>query len=193
VLPRLILASTSSARRAQLARLGLTIECAASGVDEALMKSRRWPAAIIARRLAEAKAKAVFNGRPDAVVIGGDQIATLDGEPFDKPGGHETARMQLRRLSGRTHELATGVAIVGPRGLVSHVEVVRMTMRSLTAHEIDAYLRLDEPYDCAGCYKWEAGGPLLFRGVRTNDPTAILGLPILWVTSTLRSMGYPLP
>jgi len=189
----LILASTSAARRTQLERLGLTVECVAPLVDESAWKSKRWPVRTVARCLAEAKAKAVSERRRDAVVIGGDQIASLDGEPFDKPGSFDTARNHLRRLAGRQHELATGVALAHSGGLSSHVEVVELTMRPLTDSEIDAYLAADEPFECAGCYRWERRGPMLFTSVQTTDPSAILGLPLLWLTAALRSLGYPLP
>jgi len=191
--PPLILASTSAARRTQLERLGLTVECIAPPVDESAWKTKRWPVRTVARRLAEAKAKAVSERRPDAVVIGGDQIASLDGEPFDKPGSFEVARNHLRRLAGRQHELATGVALAHPGGFLSHVEIVELTMRPLTDAEIEAYLAADEPFECAGCYRWERRGPMLFNSICTNDPSAILGLPLLWLTAALRNLGYPMP
>jgi len=147
----------------------------------------------LAKRLAIAKAEAVFERSRDAVVVAGDQIASLDGEPFDKPGDEENAKAQLRRLTGRTLELSTGVAVAHARGIDSHVEQVLMTMRELGDAEIEAYVEQDRPLDCAGCFRWESRGALLFSKVTTNDPTAILGLPIIWLGELLRKLGYRLP
>jgi septum formation protein len=193
VQPTLILASTSPARRAQLDLLGLTFECVSSGLSEDKWKDRRWPVRTTANLLAIAKAEAVYERRPDSVVVGGDQIASLDGEAFDKPGDVENAKRQLRRMSGRTLELSCGVAVVHSRGVASHVEPVRLTMRELGEDEIDAYIEQDNPLDCAGCFRWESRGPLLFSSVAATDPTAILGLPIFWLSATLRSLGFQLP
>lgn len=191
--PKLILASTSPYRMEQLRQIGLAAEAMAPGVNESTWKTRRWPVRTLACLLAEAKAKAVASRFPEAVVIGGDQIASLDGEPFDKPMTMENATAQLRRLSGRTHELATAVAVVNGEDVRVHLEPVLMTMRNLTDREIDDYLGADKPLDCAGCYRWEERGPLLFERVQTEDPTAILGLPMLWLTKMLREMGFRCP
>jgi len=191
--PTVILASASPYRLAQLRQIGVNTQSVPAGIDESLWKSGGLPVRKLAMELARAKAKAVFVRHADAIVIGADQIASLDGEPFDKPGGFEEARRQLSRLSGRTHVLSTAVTIMHPEGRVERVESVRMSMRPLTDDEIDAYLRADEPYDCAGCYRWESKGPLLFSAVRTSDPTAIIGLPLLWLSSALRSLGMRLP
>lgn len=189
----LILASTSEARKSQLERLGIEFVCASSDVNEDELKNRRWPSESTARRLSIAKAKAVFDSRPETIVIGGDQVASCEGEIIDKPGSDDVAKRQLRRMSGRLLELQTGVAIIHPKGVESHVEPVRLAMRELTDDEINAYVERDRPLECAGCFRWESSGPLLFSRVETNDPTAILGLPILWLSAALRKLGYRLP
>jgi septum formation protein len=191
--PPLILASASPARRGQLESLGLRFESVSPEVDEDAWKVRRWPARTLAKRLAVAKAVAVFERRPGSVVIGGDQVATLDGEPFDKPGDVESAKRQLQRLRGRRLELSTAVAVAHEGGIEVHVEPVLLTMRNLGDEEIEAYIEQDQPFDCAGCFRWESRGPLLFTNVSTDDPTAILGLPILWLSQSLRQLGYRLP
>jgi len=191
--PPLILASASPARRGQLESLGIAFESIAPEVDEDAWKERRWPVQTLAKRLALAKALVVFERRPGSVVIGGDQVASLDGEPFDKPGDVENARRQLRRLSGRTFELSTAVAVAHDDGIKVHLEPVQLTMRNLRDDEIETYIEYDRPFDCAGCFRWESRGPLLFSNVSTADPTAILGLPILWLSRTLRELGYRLP
>jgi 7-methyl-GTP pyrophosphatase len=191
--PPLILASASPARREQLESLGLEFAVQTSDVREEEWKNRCWPVRTLAKRLAIAKAEAVFERRRDAVVVAGDQIASLDGQPFDKPGDKENAKMQLRRLNGRTFELSTAVAVAHAGGIDLHVEPVMMTMRELGDAEIEAYIEQDRPFDCAGCFRWESRGPLLFAKVSTNDPTAILGLPIIWLGETLRRLGYRLP
>ena len=191
--PPLILASASPYRLGQLRQLGLAAEAVPSDVDEAEWKAKRWPARTLALELAIAKAAAVAKRFPDAVVIGGDQIASLEGEPFDKPITLDTARTQLRRLSGKTHELLTAAAFIVRGEVQTFIEPVKMTMRSLSDQEIEDYLAADQPLDCAGCYRWELKGPTLFERVETNDPTAILGLPLLWIAKTLRSLGFKLP
>jgi septum formation protein len=191
--PTVILASASPYRLAQLRQIGVDAQSVPAGIEESHWKSRGLPIRRLARELARAKAESVFLRHPDAMVIGADQIASLDGEPFDKPGGFEKARRQLSRLSGRTHLLSTAVTVVHPEGRLEHVESIRMSMRPLTDEEIDSYLRADEPYDCVGCYRWESKGPLLFSAVRTPDPTAIIGLPLIWLSFALRSLGMRLP
>lgn len=187
--PALILASTSRYRRELLARLRVPFECVAPGVDESAL-AQETPARL-ASRLARAKAQAVASRRPDAVVIGADQVADLDGETIGKPGSHERAVAQLRRMSGRTVVFQTAVAVVqASRGFVAEVLVpVAVRFRSLDAATIETYLRAEQPYDCAGSAKSEGIGLALLEAVEADDPTALIGLPLIHTCRLLRGAG----
>lgn len=187
--PALILASTSRYRRELLARLRVPFECVAPGVDESAL-AQETPARL-ASRLARAKAQAVASRRPDAVVIGADQVADLDGETMGKPGSHERAVAQLRRMSGHTVVFQTAVAVVqASRGFVAEVLVpVAVRFRSLDAATIETYLRAEQPYDCAGSAKSEGIGLALLEAVEADDPTALIGLPLIHTCRLLRGAG----
>jgi septum formation protein len=187
--PPLILASTSRYRRELMLRLGLPFTVAAPGVDEAARPGET-PAAT-ALRLSEAKARAVAAGRPEGLVIGSDQVAECDGEPVGKPGTHQAAAAQLQRLSGRTVTFHTGVALVNAAtGRVQHDLVdVASTFRTLSAAEIEAYLAREQPYDCAGSVRSEALGIALFERIASDDPTALIGLPLIALARMLRAEG----
>lgn len=187
--PALILASTSRYRRELLARLRVPFECVAPGVDESALVQET--PARLASRLARAKAQAVASRRPDAVVIGADQVADLDGETIGKPGSHERAVAQLRRMSGRTVVFQTAVAVVqASRGFVAEVLVpVAVRFRSLDAATIETYLRAEQPYDCAGSAKSEGIGLALLEAVEADDPTALIGLPLIHTCRLLRGAG----
>ena len=187
--PTLILASTSRYRRELLQRLRLPFEVVAPGVDETPQPGET-PAAL-AQRLALEKARAVAGQRPAAVVIGSDQVADLDGEPLGKPGTHERALQQLRRMSGRRVVFQTAVAVVREdtgfaRTLLAPVAV---TFRALQEAEIEHYLRAEEPYDCAGSAKSEALGIALLAAIESDDPTALVGLPLIRTCELLRGAG----
>ncbi len=147
----------------------------------------------IARSLARAKAERVFEAYPDALVVGSDQGATLDGQRLDKPGSADRAIDQLRRLRGRQHQLLTAVAIRHPGGLAEFVDVTRLCMRDLDDGEIDRYVAADQPLDCAGSYKIESLGISLFAAIDSEDQTAIQGLPLLRLSAELRQLGLRLP
>lgn len=187
--PALILASTSRYRRELLARLRVPFECVAPGVDESAL-AQETPARL-ASRLARAKAQAIASRRPDAVVIGADQVADLDGETIGKPGSHERAVAQLRRMSGHTVVFQTAVAVVqASRGFVAEVLVpVAVRFRSLDAATIETYLRAEQPYDCAGSAKSEGIGLALLEAVEADDPTALIGLPLIHTCRLLRGAG----
>ncbi len=185
----LVLGSTSRYRRELLARLGLAFSVEAPGVDEAPAVGEV-PAAL-ALRLARAKALAVSARHPKAVVIGSDQVADLDGETIGKPGDHVRAVAQLRRLSGRDVVFHTAVCVrceaTGHEGVASvRIEV---GFRRLTEAEIERYLRLDQPYDCAGSARSESLGVVLLRHMRCDDPTALIGLPLIETARLLREAG----
>ena len=185
--PPLVLASTSRYRRELLQRLRLPFEAVAPGVDETPLAGET-PAGL-AQRLALAKARAVRAMRPGAVVIGSDQVADLDGEPIGKPHTHERAVAQLTRLSGRRVVFQTAVAVLAEgfeRVLLAPV-VVRF--RVLAPAEIEFYLRTEEPYDCAGSAKSETLGIALLEAIESDDPTALVGLPLIRTAALLREAG----
>lgn len=193
-MPDLILASTSRYRRELLARLRLPFACASPGVDEDAVKADgRLSPRQVAETLAEAKARAVAALRPDAVVIGSDQLAHLDGMALGKPGTAANAEAQLARLAGRTHELVTAVCVVHPGGIERHTDIARLAMRRLDAAALARYVAGDQPLDCAGSYKLESQGIALFSSVDCADHTAITGLPLIWVSGVLARLGFAAP
>ena len=187
--PRLVLASTSRYRRELLARLGMPFEVVAPGVDEAALPGEA-PAAT-ALRLAEAKARAVAARIGDGLVVGSDQVADCDGAAIGKPGGHAAAVTLLRRLSGRTIVFHTGVALVDARSGRAHRDRVDVasTFRTLTTDEIERYVAREQPFDCAGAVRSEALGIVLFERIASDDPTALIGLPLIALARMLRSEG----
>jgi len=190
-MPPLILGSTSRYRRGLLERLRLPFEMRAPNVDET-RKPGEAPSAM-AQRLALAKAFDVAARHPGAVVIGSDQVADLDGEPIGKPGTHERAVAQLRAMSGRQVVFQTAVAVVrADRGYErALLAPVRVRFRGLSDAEIETYLRLEQPYDCAGSAKCETLGIALLESIESDDPTALVGLPLIRTCALLREAGLP--
>ncbi|MEO7245577.1 MAG: Maf family nucleotide pyrophosphatase [Rubrivivax sp.] len=187
--PALILGSTSRYRRELLERLRLPFEVVAPAVDET-PRSGEAPAAL-AQRLALAKARAVAAAHPQAIVIGADQVADLDGEPIGKPGDHARATAQLTRLSGRSVVFQTALAVVHAAAGFERAALapVKVRFRSLSAGEIERYLRLEQPYDCAGSAKCETLGIALLASIESDDPTALVGLPLIRTAQLLREAG----
>jgi len=187
--PQLVLASTSIYREALLARLGITFTTAAPGVDETPLPGEA--PARTACRLAEAKARTVAARMPGALVLGSDQIADVDGMAVGKPGNHETAVRQLVALSGRSVVFHTAVALANAATGRCEVRLVDVTtkFRSLTRAAIDAYLLRDAPYDCAASIKAETLGIAIVESIRSDDPTALIGLPLITVVDLLRAEG----
>lgn len=187
--PRLILASTSRYRRELLQRLHLPFEVMSPGVDEAALAAEA--PADLARRLSRAKADAVAQRHPDAVVIGSDQVCELHGEALGKPGTHERAVRQLQRLSGQRAVFHTSVSVVRrSTGYESHAAApVAVQFRVLRAEEIEHYLRTEQPYDCAGSAKCETLGIALLESIDSDDPTALVGLPLIRTARLLREAG----
>lgn len=186
---RLVLASTSPYRRELLARLRLPFEAVAPGVDEAALPGEA--PLETARRLALRKASAVAARDAEAVVIGSDQVAELDGQALGKPGRHDRAVQQLRAMRGRNVRFHTAVAVVcAASGFEQHALVsVRVRFRLLTDAEIEHYLRLEQPYDCAGSAKCETLGIALVEAIESDDPTALVGLPLIRTSELLRAAG----
>jgi septum formation protein len=189
----LILASTSPYRRMLLERFGLPFETARPGTDEASVAGES--PSDRALRLAMAKAEAVAARHPDAVVIGSDQVAAAGHRVLDKPGDAANCRSQLTTLSGTDARFYTGCAVVGPEGSVRlvHVDTTTVFFRSLSAKEIERYVEREKPFDCAGGFKAEALGITLFESIESKDPTALIGLPLIWLAGALRRAGYALP
>jgi septum formation protein len=187
--PPLILGSTSRYRRELLARLRLPFEVVSPQVDETPMPGEA-PAAL-ALRLALAKAHAVAALHPHAVVIGADQVADLAGQAIGKPGTHERAVAQLRQMSGRQVVFQTAVAVVRRDTGFAQVELVpvRVCFRTLGDEEIERYLQLEQPYDCAGSAKCETLGIALLDAIDSDDPTALVGLPLIRTCRMLRAAG----
>jgi septum formation protein len=187
--PPLILGSTSRYRRELLNRLRLPFDVLAPDVDETPRAGER--PADLAVRLATAKAREVAQRRPDAVVIGSDQVADLEGEPIGKPGTHERAVAQLTRMSGRTVVFQTAVCVVrlGIGFERTELAPVKVRFRELTPAEIERYLRAEAPYDCAGSAKSEGLGIALLAAIDSDDPTALVGLPLIRTCELLRQAG----
>ena len=187
--PLLILASTSRYRRDLLARLRLPFQAMSPDTDETPLPGEA-PAAL-AERLALAKARALAGRFPDAVVIGADQVADVDGVAIGKPGDHDRAVEQLRAMSGRTIVFQTALAVV--RASIGFAEVrrapVSVRFRTLTDAEIEFYLRTEQPYDCAGSAKCETLGIALLDAIESDDPTALIGLPLIRTAALLRAAG----
>jgi septum formation protein len=189
----LILASTSVYRQALLARLGLPFETLAPGVNEA-HRAQESPADR-ALRLALEKARAVARAHPQAVVIGADQVAACSGRVLEKPGDAVHSRQQLEVLSGRAALFYTACAVIGGSREVhlAHVDTTSVLVRELSAAEIERYVARERPYDCAGSFRAESLGIALFECIESRDPTALIGLPLIWLAGALREAGFPLP
>lgn len=193
--PTLILASSSRYRRELLQRLRLPFEVQAPDLDETPGHAEA-PAAL-AQRLAAAKAAAVAHGRgqADVVVIGSDQVADLHGQPLGKPGNHARATEQLRAMRGQRVHFQTAVTVLRPRIGYARTLLapVMVQFRALTDDEIERYLVAEQPYDCAGSAKAEALGITLLESIESDDPTALIGLPLIRTCALLREAGLRLP
>ncbi|MDD3785195.1 MAG: Maf family nucleotide pyrophosphatase [Hydrogenophaga sp.] len=187
----LILGSTSRYRRELMTRLNLPFDTDTPQVDETPQPGETPEA--LARRLALAKARDVARRHPEAVVIGSDQVADLDGQPLGKPGNHERAMAQLRRMSGRTVIFQTALAVVClETGFEAQdLAPVKVVFRDLSDAEIDSYLRAEQPYDCAGSAKSEGLGIALLERIDNDDPTALVGLPLIRTCRLIRAAGIP--
>lgn len=183
----LLLASTSSARRALMDSLGVPYRAVAPGVDEQVPDGTGAHEAVAI--LAERKARAVSMKHPDALVIGSDQLVSIEGEALGKPEDRTRARAQLKQLSGREHEIVTGICLIGPGVRELHVEVTRMRLYTLGDEELERYLDLGEWQGCAGAYRVEGAGQALFSEI-DGDRTNVQGLPMLTLVRLLRSVGW---
>lgn len=191
--PRIVLASSSRYREELLGRLQLPFVKEVPAIDESALPGESHVRT--AERLSLLKATAAARRQPDAIVIGADQVAELDGKAIGKPATHTAARQQLLAMRGRTVRFHSGIALLDSargRHLVDCVST-DVTFRQLSEQTIEAYLRLDQPYDCAGSAKIEGLGICLVESVRSDDPTALIGLPLIALTSMLATLGIALP
>lgn len=186
---RIVLASTSVYRRQLLARLGLSFEVINPSVDETPQRGEEAPALVA--RLAEEKARSAGHGEGEALIIGGDQVAVLDGNILGKPGSAEVNRRQLRQSSGRRVQFHTGLCLFATRSQRTQVEVVpfAVTFRPLSDEQIAAYVDREQAFDCAGGFRCEGLGSALFERMEGPDPSALMGLPLLRLTHMLASEG----
>jgi septum formation protein len=193
LLPRLILASSSKYRKILLRRFNIPFDCKAPEIDENA-KNNESPVNLVSR-LAYEKAAYVSNENPQAVVIGSDQIAVFEGKIIGKPGTHPAAKEQLLSFSGQLIEFLTAVSVqCGDTGFEErHVDSTRVSFRHLQVDEIERYLKAETPYDCAGAFKAESLGIVLFEGIKSDDPTALIGLPLIRTAAMLRRAGLRLP
>ncbi len=190
--PELILASASRYRAELLGRIAANFRAVAADVDEVQHPGEA--PVDMAARLAQAKAQAVATRFPGALVIGSDQVPAHGAEVLRKPGSAANAARQLRACSGGQVVFYTGVYVtcINSGYTAAHVDTTTVTFRELSDTEIAAYLALDEPWDCAGSFRSEAAGSLLFRTLDTHDPTALVGLPLIWLGTALRAGGLDL-
>ncbi len=189
----LILASTSKYRKLLLQRLGLPFDCVAPDTDETPGAGES-PLSLVTR-LATQKARSVADKNPTAVVIGSDQLAVLDGQIMGKPGGYQAALKQLSSCSGQSVEFLTAVsAQCRESGFCEqYTDVTRVCFRKLDIEEIESYLEREKPYDCAGSFKSESLGVVLFDRIINEDPSALIGLPLIRTAAILRRAGFKLP
>jgi septum formation protein len=185
----LILASTSPFRKELLERLGLEFQTAAPEVDEAALPGET-PEHLVAR-LAEAKAKAVQKKFSDGLIIGSDQVAVLDNRIITKPGGHDNAVQQLMHASGRKVTFLTGLCLFNARTDRAQVQVIpySVVFRNLQREQVETYLHREQPYNCAGSFKSEGLGIALFQRMEGDDPTSLIGLPLITLIDMLANEG----
>jgi septum formation protein len=190
--PKLLLASTSRYRRALLERFGLPFEALAPGVDETGLPNEE--PMELAHRLARMKAEALAERHPHSIVIGSDQLATYGRLILGKPATEERCCAQLRDMSGQRVNFYTAVHVIDTKANhEAHLDVTTVVFRNLTADEIERYVARERPLDCAGGFKVEGLGITLFERIDSQDPTALIGLPLIWLAGALRRAGLTLP
>ncbi|MBT6326443.1 MAG: septum formation protein Maf [Bdellovibrionales bacterium] len=189
----LILASSSKYRIELLSRLNIPFESKSPEIDEELIKNQIKNPIELVEKLSILKAKKIYKNYPSATIIGSDQIICLDQTIFDKPLSLENAILQLKKLSGNIHSLITAVTIINKKQTVTFHNITLLKMRDLTIQEIEFYVEQDKPLDCAGSYKVESLGISLFDSIDTSDFTSIVGLPLIQLTSNLKSLGFKIP
>lgn len=189
----IILASASRYRQGLLDRFLDDYQTVSPDIDEARLPGEDPES--MAVRLARKKAEVVSSTNHGALIIGADQLAVLGESVLGKPGDHQKAVEQLLAASGKAVRFLTAVCVLDPdsRRRLEHVDRTTVRFRQFDRRMADTYLRHDQPYDCAGSFKIEGAGFVLFESVRTDDPTALIGLPMIWLAGTLKDLGYLLP
>lgn len=193
MIKKIVLASQSPYRKELLSRLNLTFETSPANVDENLFKEQYSDVEKLTEVLAQQKAKKVSTRFPDHLVIGSDQALALDQKIYSKPGTVEMAMAQLEELAGKTHRLVTSVCMLSSEVQVNFTHNTFLTMRDLSKDEIQRYVLVDDPVDCAGSYKIEGLGISLFESIEGGDYTSIIGLPLIQLGQALRELGYSIP
>ena len=190
---KLILASTSPFRKSILEKLGLAFTTEAPDVDEQHLPDES--ATELAKRLSEAKANAVAKNHPNALIIGSDQVALLDGKLLGKPGNHENAVKQLENASGKSVTFYTGLCLINSatNNMQTICDIFRVYFRQLSRQQIENYLQKEQPYNCAGSFKSEAYGIALFEKLEGDDPNTLIGLPLIRLIQLLGNEGIMLP
>jgi len=191
VRPPLILASSSPYRATMLKRLGVPFSTETSGIDETPRPDES-PEALV-RRLAVDKARQIATAHPTALIIGADQVAVLNGRVLGKPGTRERAIEQIQRMSGNAVEYLSGIALVGPGEQRIDIVRTRLQYRRLRQSEIERYVNHDQPLDCAGGMRSESLGISLLDSLSSDDPTALIGMPLIRIARWLREAGYKIP
>ena len=191
--PAVVLASASPYRRGLLDRFLDDYQAVSADIDETNVDGLKPKA--LARHLARKKAETVSMTARNSLIIGADQLAVLDGQVLGKPGDHQKAVEQLLAASGQAVTFRTAVCILDPVGRTryEHVDKTTVRFRQFDRRLAESYLRHDEPYDCAGSFKIEGAGFVLFKSVTTDDPTALIGLPMIWVSDVLLELDYLIP
>jgi septum formation protein len=192
-MPQLILASTSRYRRALLERLGVPFTALAPETPEDMAAGELPPDRAL--RLSIAKAQAIASRHPAAVVIGSDQVAAVGSKILEKPGDAARCRAQLTAASGSSARFHTGCALIGLQAGIRlvHIDTTTVCFRSLTQQEIERYIERERPLDCAGGFRVEGLGISLFESIESRDPTALIGLPLIWLAAALRRAGFLIP
>lgn len=188
----LVLASTSPYRKKLLENRKIPFIARAPLCDEEALKDPHLSAQDLTQKLAQAKAQSLISLYPSAYIIGSDQVLEFEGQIFGKPKTKESALQQLRRLQGQTHRLVTALHIWSPQKTWTHCEIVTLTMHPWSDAELRRYIDQDHPLDCAGSYKLEEKGLILFEKIEATDYESIIGLPLLKLFSILKTEGFPL-
>ena len=191
----LVLASTSAYRRTLLERLGIPFRCRAPLCDESAIQreSTGLDPRRLAAKLALAKASSLAGEEPNSAIIGCDQLVSFGGRIFGKPGTADRAVEQLESMSGQTHELITALVVIRLPDVFHHTDVTRLRMRPLSREALERYVAADRPLDCAGSYKLESRGIVLFDRIESEDHSSVTGLPLIALVTFLRESGFPIP
>ena len=190
---KIILASTSKYRKAQLKNFGLTFDTCSPKIDEEELKKNKLEPKHLVEYLAREKALSVQSDYPEDIVIGCDQMAVIGSHILDKPGTVERAVEQLSSLNDRTHELLTSICVVHKDRKLIHTDITQLRLKFLTEEQIRNYVNFDNPIDCAGSYKIEKSGLALFEKIESNDFSAIQGVPLMALSQILIKLKFPLP